>query len=82
MSIVFGGAPIVNAVASMIIHPPAGGLSSLRWQFVAGILLAALGGGLVTLYKPDAAPSPAAAMHKSDLKIGTSQSGVRSPGRS
>jgi hypothetical protein len=56
MSIVFAGAPIVNAVASMAVHPPAGGLSSLRWQFVTGILLAALGGFLVTLYKP--APGP------------------------
>jgi hypothetical protein len=80
MSIVFGGAPIVNAIASMVIHPPAGGFSSLRWQFVAGILLAALGGGLVTLYKPDAAPSPAAALHK-NLKSGALQSGARTPGR-
>ncbi len=81
MSIGFGGAPIVNAIASMIIHPPAGGYSSLRWQFVAVILLAALGGGLVTLYKPDAAPSPAAAMHKSHVKAGTLHSGTGTPGR-
>lgn len=52
MSIVFAGAPIVNAVVALLWHPPAGGLSALRWQFVAGILLAALGGCLVTLYKP------------------------------
>jgi hypothetical protein len=64
MSIVFAGAPVVNAFASMMIHPPAGGLSSLKWQFVAGILLAALGGGLVTLYKP--APAGPAAVHKSN----------------
>jgi drug/metabolite transporter (DMT)-like permease len=57
MSIVFAGAPIVNAVYSLATHPPAGGWGSLRWQFVAGILLAALGGCLVTLYKP--APGPA-----------------------
>jgi hypothetical protein len=82
MSIVFGGAPIVNAIASMAIHPPAGGFSSLRWQFITGILLAALGGGLVTLYKPDAAPSPGAGIHKSDLKAGTVQSGGRAPGHS
>lgn len=56
MSIVFAGAPIVNAVCALAIHPPAGGLSSLRWQFVAGILLAAVGGCLVTLYKPGPAP--------------------------
>jgi len=56
MSIVFAGAPIVNAVVSLILHPPAGGWGALRWQFVAGILLAALGGCLVTLYKPAPAP--------------------------
>ena len=52
MSITFAGAPIVNAIAAMVIHPPAGGLSSLRWPFVLGILLAALGGCLVTLFRP------------------------------
>ncbi len=59
MSIIFAGAPIVNAIVAMIQHPPAGGVSSLRWQFVAGILLAAIGGCLVTLYKPP--PGQAAA---------------------
>jgi len=52
MAIVFAGAPIVNAVVSLAMHPPAGGLSTIRWQFVAGLLLAALGGCLVTLYRP------------------------------
>lgn len=52
MSIIFAGAPIVNAIIALSIHPPAGGWVSLRWQFVAGILLAALGGYLVTMYKP------------------------------
>ncbi|MDX1501870.1 MAG: hypothetical protein R3325_05865 [Thermoanaerobaculia bacterium] len=61
MSIVFAGAPIVNAFVALLWHPPAGGLASLRWQFVAGILLAALGGCLVTFYKPPPAPPAAAA---------------------
>lgn len=52
MSIVFAGAPVVNAVAAILIHPPAGGLSALRWQFVLGIVMAAVGGCLVTLYRP------------------------------
>jgi drug/metabolite transporter (DMT)-like permease len=52
MSIVFAGAPIVNAVVALALHPPAGGWNALRWQFIAGILLAALGGFLVTKYKP------------------------------
>jgi drug/metabolite transporter (DMT)-like permease len=62
MSIVFAGAPIVNASVALAVHPPAGGWSSLRWQFVLGIVLAAVGGCLVTLYKPGPAPAkPAAA---------------------
>ncbi|MFQ5628515.1 MAG: hypothetical protein ACE5I1_07125 [bacterium] len=56
MSIIFAGAPIVNAIVALLIHPPAGGFGSLRWQFIAGILLAALGGFLVTMYRPGAAP--------------------------
>ncbi len=61
MSIVFAGAPVVNAIVALALHPPVGGFSQLRWQFVAGILLAALGGCLVTLYKPAAPPpSPSA----------------------
>jgi drug/metabolite transporter (DMT)-like permease len=57
MSIVFAGAPVVNALVALSIHPPAGGWSNLRWQFIAGILLAALGGCLVTLYKPGPGPA-------------------------
>ena len=60
MSIVFAGAPVVNAVVAYAFHPPAGGLANLRWQFVLGILLAALGGALVALYKPDSVAPPAA----------------------
>ena len=56
MSIVFAGAPIVNAISALIAHPPRGGLAALRWQFLLGITLAALGGCLVTLYKPGPAP--------------------------
>jgi len=57
MSIVFAGAPVVNAVVALLVHPPAGGWSSLRWQFAAGIALAALGGLLVMRYRPLAAPA-------------------------
>ncbi len=59
MSIIFAGAPIVNAVVAITMHPPAGGWAGIRWQFVAGILLAAVGGCLVTLYKPNPPPKPA-----------------------
>ena len=53
MSIVFAGAPVVNAVYSLVLHPPAGGLKSIPTPFFLGILLAAVGGCLVTLYKPN-----------------------------
>ncbi len=60
MSIIFAGAPIVNAIVAISLHPPKGGFSAIKWQFMAGILLAAIGGLLVTLYKPGpGAPSKA-----------------------
>jgi drug/metabolite transporter (DMT)-like permease len=52
MSIIFAGAPIVNAIVAMSIHPPAGGWAKLDWRFLLGIALAASGGLLVSLYKP------------------------------
>jgi drug/metabolite transporter (DMT)-like permease len=58
MSIIFAGAPIVNAVVSLSLHPPKGGFGGLAWQFYAGIVLAAAGGMLVTLYKPAPAAPP------------------------
>ncbi len=59
MSIVFAGAPVLNALYSLALHPPAGGWQKLPWPFVLGLLLAAAGGCLVTLYKPvPGAPHP------------------------
>lgn len=52
MSIVFAGAPIVNAVVSLAMHPPQGGWSTIKPPFVLGMVLAAVGGFLVTKYKP------------------------------
>lgn len=60
MSIVFAGAPVVNATVALALHPPEGGFSSLRWQFVAGIALAALGGLMVMRYRPGGSPPSAA----------------------
>ncbi|MFT6179280.1 MAG: drug/metabolite transporter (DMT)-like permease [Paracoccaceae bacterium] len=57
MSIIFAGAPIVNAVVALRLNPPEGGMASIRWQFFAGILLAALGGYMVTKFKD---PKPVA----------------------
>ena len=49
MSIIFAGAPVINAIVSLALHPPKSGISPM---FVLGIGLAALGGFLVTKYKP------------------------------
>ena len=58
MSIVFAGAPVVNALYVLAMNPPAGGWQKLPLPFVLGIVLAAVGGCLVTLYKPaPAAPA-------------------------
>jgi hypothetical protein len=61
MAIVFAGAPIVNAVVSAWMHPPKDGLAGVPWQFYLGIVLAAGGGCLVSLYKPQPAPKTSAA---------------------
>jgi drug/metabolite transporter (DMT)-like permease len=61
MSIVFAAAPIVNAVAATMMHPPKDGWGGIAWQFYAGIVLAAVGGCLVSYYKPMPAPKTAMA---------------------
>ena len=58
MSIIFAGAPVVNAVVALALHPPEGGLVKIPLPFFLGIVLAATGGYLVTRYKP---PPPKAA---------------------
>jgi drug/metabolite transporter (DMT)-like permease len=63
MSIVFAGAPIVTAFYSLWEHPPVGGISAIKPQFFLGILLAAIGGCLVTLYKPTPTPAKPATTH-------------------
>ena len=52
MPIVFAGAPIVNTVTAMILHPPAGGLKALPVPFLFGCVLAASGAFLVARYAP------------------------------
>lgn len=49
MSLIFAGAPIVNAVVSVTRE---GAWGQVRWPFLLGIVLAAVGGGLVTRFKP------------------------------
>lgn len=57
MSIIFAGAPVVNALVALFLHPPAGGWGAIKPQFYLGIAMAAAGGCLVTYFKPP--PSPA-----------------------
>jgi len=73
MSIVFAGAPIVNAVVAIYLNPPEAGLGSIKWQFYLGIVLAAAGGCLVTLFKPPPArhAPPASAAPSAVVKPST-----------
>ena len=49
MPLVFGGAPLVNVLATMVIHPPKVAPNPMLYL---GFLLAALGAGLVLYYRP------------------------------
>lgn len=62
MAIVFACAPIVNAMASIIMHPPKGGWGGVAWQFWLGAAFAIAGGFLVSYYKPAPAPKAARAV--------------------
>jgi drug/metabolite transporter (DMT)-like permease len=53
MSIVFAGAPIVNALVTLWLKRGTPGQPlNIQWPFLLGIVMAALGGFLVTLYRP------------------------------
>ena len=58
MTIVFAGAPVINATVALLLRPPLGGLKSIPLPFFAGILLAITGAALVTTYKPKPATAP------------------------
>jgi uncharacterized membrane protein YhhN len=49
MPLVFGGAPLVNVLYTMYIHPPKTAPNPLLY---AGFLITALGAGMVLYYKP------------------------------
>jgi uncharacterized membrane protein len=51
MPLVFGGAPIINVLASMLIHPPKVAPNPMLYL---GFLLAAAGAGLVLYFRPPA----------------------------
>ena len=50
VSIGIVGAPILNAAIAITLYPPAPG--SLRWEFILGIAAAAMGGYMITVYRP------------------------------
>jgi hypothetical protein len=49
MPLVFGGAPLVNVVVSIAMHPPKTAPNPLLYL---GFLLTAAGAGMVLYYKP------------------------------
>ncbi len=51
MPLVFGGAPLVNVLVSMLLHPPRTSPSPLLY---VGFLVTALGAGMVLYFKPPA----------------------------
>ena len=51
MPLVFGGAPIVNVIVAMLIHPPKSAIHPLLY---AGFALAAIGAAMVLYFRPAA----------------------------
>jgi hypothetical protein len=51
MPLVFGGAPIVNVLVAMMIHPPEAAINPMLYL---GFLLASLGAGMVLYFRPHA----------------------------
>ena len=49
MPLVFGGAPLINVISTMILHPPKAAPNPM---FYLGVLMAACGAGLVLYYRP------------------------------
>lgn len=51
MPLVFGGAPLINVLASMILHPPAAAPNPMLYL---GFLMTAAGAGMVLYFRPPA----------------------------
>lgn len=52
MPIVFGGAPVINTLTAMLLHPPNGGFKTIPLPFMLGCILAAVGAFMVAKYAP------------------------------
>jgi drug/metabolite transporter (DMT)-like permease len=79
MSIVFGGAPVINALVSLWLFRHEIDFGKVNPMFYLGMLLAVAGGGLVTLYKPVAAPKKAPVT--ASVSASSSTSGINAPAR-
>jgi hypothetical protein len=51
MPLVFGGAPIVNVLVSMVIHPPKAAINPMMYL---GFVMVSVGAGLVLYFRPTA----------------------------
>ena len=74
MTIVFAGAPVVNALIAIATNPPEGGWAAIPAPFWVGLICAVVGGGLVTKFKPapPAHHKPATAVvQKADPQLAT-----------
>ncbi len=60
MTIIFSGAPVLNAIIALVLVPPAKGWSSIPIPFWLGMAMAVGGGALVTTFKPSGPPPKAA----------------------
>jgi hypothetical protein len=63
MPIVFGGAPVVNTIVAMLVHPPAGGFKAIPLPFIIGVILAATGVIMVSKFAPTNTGAPAKHAH-------------------
>jgi hypothetical protein len=82
MTIVFAGAPVVNAIIAMALNPPEGGWCDVPVLFWVGLICAVVGGGLVTKFKPAPAAhkKPAAAIvQRADSRLAETASPHQDP---
>jgi hypothetical protein len=49
MPLVFGGAPVVNVLLTMVLHPPKSAINPLLY---VGFLLASIGAAMVLYFRP------------------------------
>ncbi len=57
MTIIFSGAPVLNAIVALCVTPPPNGWSKIPLPFWLGMVLAISGGALVTKFKPGPGPA-------------------------